>query len=82
MSVWAIVKQITLYVKTCQGYFLATFGNNLATFLFNIWSHCSKHLKHYYLYKNETNSFFKCCKCLNGSFRISSWSTIQGQSRD
>ena len=33
-------KQITRYVKTFQGYFLAPFGNNLATFLSNIWSHC------------------------------------------
>ena len=33
MDVWATFKQIYFYVKTCSGYNLANFGNNLATFI-------------------------------------------------
>ena len=38
----ATVKSITLFSKTCCGYFLGIFWTLWATFYFNIWSHCKR----------------------------------------
>ena len=38
-NVWTMFKQISFYVETCFGSFLATFGNKMASFHSSIWSH-------------------------------------------